>query len=378
MMYSSSPEYKAEVLGQFFTPPNIVEMMLELRKNKGCVLEPSAGDGAFLLSLESNAVGIEIDLDIDFQDSRIIHTDFFKYSIKHKFHTIIGNPPYVRFQDIEIPTRTLLPMELFDRRSNLYLFFIAKCMDHLVDGGELIFITPRDFLKATAAKKMNEALYKQGSMTHYYEMGDASIFEGAAPNCAIWRWEKGRKNKAMETGGFFHYKNGQIWFGDETTNETLGDYFDVKVGAVSGADDIYASEKYGNVKMVCSRTRKTGETRNMIYKYNECLDPHKERLINRKIRKFDESNWWEWGRGYCHREGERIYVNTKTRTSEPFFRTDEEAYDGSVLALFPKNGISCRLAEKKLNKVDWENLGFVCDGRMQFTQRSLATAPIGF
>ncbi|MCY4048700.1 MAG: class I SAM-dependent methyltransferase [Hyphomicrobiales bacterium] len=369
--------YKADVLGQFFTPPDIVKKMIGLRKNKGSILEPSAGDGAFISQLEKSAVGIEIDTDIDRKDSRVINLDFFEYSTENNFDTIIGNPPYVRFQDIADSTKALLSMEKFDKRSNLYLFFIEKCMRHLEKKGEVIFITPRDFLKTTSAKLMNEALYDEGSMTHFYDLGDARIFEDASPNCAIWRWELGRKDRRMKTGGRFHCKNGQIWFWDSDSNETLGDYFDVKVGAVSGADDVYTNKK-GNVDMVCSHTRSTKETRRMIYnKKRKCLEPHKTRLMSRKIRKFDESNWWEWGRGYCQRPGNRIYVNAKTRTANPFYVSDVEAYDGSVLALFPKNGISCTQAEKKLNKVDWEKLGFVCDGRMQFTQRSLANAPFG-
>ena len=46
-------------LGQVFTPQNIVENMLSLRKNFGTVLEPSCGDGAFLKNLP-NAVGTNV------------------------------------------------------------------------------------------------------------------------------------------------------------------------------------------------------------------------------------------------------------------------------------------------------------------------------
>jgi hypothetical protein len=35
-------------LGQVFTPPAIVEAMLALVRNRGRVLEPACGDGAFL------------------------------------------------------------------------------------------------------------------------------------------------------------------------------------------------------------------------------------------------------------------------------------------------------------------------------------------
>ncbi len=47
-------------LGQVFSPDNIVRKMIALRKNKGSVLEPSCGRGAFLKYLKE-AVGIELD-----------------------------------------------------------------------------------------------------------------------------------------------------------------------------------------------------------------------------------------------------------------------------------------------------------------------------
>ncbi|MDR2112022.1 MAG: hypothetical protein LBQ62_02800, partial [Candidatus Accumulibacter sp.] len=47
-------------------------------------------------------------------------------------------------------------------------------------------------------------------------------------------------------------------------------------------------------------------------------------------------------------------------------------YDGSVLAIFPRNpAVDTRALALALNRVDWEDLGFICDGRFLFTQRSL-------
>ena len=349
--------------------------MLSLRRNRGTILEPSSGRGAFLNCLEPGAVAVEIDESLS-DDPRVISSDFFAYPSMHKFDTIIGNPPYVRFQDIGPGTRELLSMGLFDCRSNLYLFFIAKSICHLNRNGELIFITPRDFLKATSAKKLNEVLFRCGTMTHYYEMGDAQIFDNATPNCAIWRWEKDSVDREMDTGTVFQYVNGQIYFGQGSQSK-LSDFFDIKVGAVSGADDVFANKNRGCTDMVCSTTAKDGKTRRMIYdRFDRSLLLHKQRLLNRRVRHFDEANWWQWGRKYCDRKGVRIYVNGKTRNRAPFFVCENEAYDGSVLALFPKNGVDPDRAAQKLNQTNWQELGFVCDGRLLFTQRSLANAPV--
>lgn len=365
-------------LGQVFTPEDVVDRMLKLRRNRGSVLEPSAGMGAFMSKLEKSAVGIEIDSKA-IADRRTKAGDFFALPTTRRFDTIIGNPPYVRFRDIPEKTRRLLPMDWFDRRSNLYLFFIAKSMAHLEPGGELIFITPRDFLKNTSAKRLNEELYRQGSFTDFHELGDKKVFDGFTPNCAIWRWVRGRKGRKTSMGNRFCYRDGQIWFGmPPASGASLENLFYVKVGAVSGADTIFANNRHGNVKMVCSTTCKDGALRKMIYNTNiRYLASHKAELMQRKIRKFDESNWWLWGRDYHKREGERIYVNCKTRNPRPFFASEHTAYDGSVLALFPKNGIDVAQAVEKLNKVDWESLGFVCDGRLLFSQKSLQNAPVG-
>ncbi len=364
-------------LGQVFTPPDVVEKMVGMRRNKGTILEPSAGSSAFMAALDSGAVGIELDGSV-VGDKRVQVGDFFAYPTDNRFDTIIGNPPYVRFQDVRASTKQMLPMDWFDRRSNLYLFFIAKSMAHLDKGGELIFITPRDFLKSTNAKRLNEELYRQGSITDFYDLGDTQIFEGFTPNCAIWRWERGRKSRKTTMGRLFCYQNGQIWFGDAPTGGSLGNFFNVKVGAVSGADSIFANQKHGNVKMVYSGTRKDGQERKMIYnKKCRYLERFKDTLIRRKVRKFNESNWWQWGRTYHKQEGERIYVNCKTRNPKPFFVSETEAYDGSVMALFPTSGIDVGKAADILNKVDWESLGFVSGGRLIFTQKSLQNAPVG-
>ncbi|MXZ54735.1 MAG: class I SAM-dependent methyltransferase [Gammaproteobacteria bacterium] len=348
--------------------------MLGLRRNFGTVLEPAGGKGVFLRLLEKNAVAIEFDESLN-TDPRLIVVDYFDYPTRHKFDTIVGNPPYVRFQDIIPRTKEKLPMELFDCRSNLYLFFIAKSIKHLEPNGELIFITPREFLKATSAKKLNEVLFREGTMTHYFELGDTSVFDDVTPNCAIWRWEKNNFDRLMETGGKFQCVNGQIYFG-ESARTTVNDFFDVKVGAVSGADDVFADRRFGCTDMVCSTTVREGNLRRMIYdRYHKALEPHKDRLLNRKIRRFNERNWWEWGRKYCSRQGVRIYVNSKTRNKKPFYISEIEAYDGSVLALFPKLGVDLDRAVQKLNATDWEKLAFVCDGRLLFSQRSLANAP---
>lgn len=348
--------------------------MLLLKQQDGSVLEPSCGDGAFVKFLK-NCVCIEIDE--KFQAENVLTIDFFDFPTDNKFDTIIGNPPYVRFQDIPKNTKEKLSLELFDARSNLYLFFIEKSIKHLKDNGELIFITPRDFLKATSSVKLNKFIFEQGTITHFIDLGDKKIFPGFSPNCVIFRFEKGnfsRKTK-FSTGEEkdFVFSNGQLLFTENTYNIHFSDVFFVKVGAVSGKDDIFFSEEFGETDFVTSTTFKTQKTEKAIFnKYHTQLVKHKEVLLSRKIRKINEKKWWQWGRLHYLSEEKRVYVNCKTRNTSPFFLNPCNNYDGSILAIFPRkqnNDLQEICAE--LNKVSWVELGFICDGRYIFSQRSL-------
>ena len=365
-----SKQLNVHSLGQVFTPQAVVMQMLALRQRRGRSLDPSAGDGAFSRRV-TGCEAIEIDPTVAPEGARVM--DFFSLPLTEKFDTIIGNPPYVRFQDIPGRTLGLLDQALFDGRSNLYLYFIEKAVRHLRNGGELIFIVPREFTKLTAARKLNAFLYEEGDITDFIETGDTRIFGTHHPNCTIFRFERGRYTRRLNDGRHFSLVDGQLMFLHGQYRLPLAELFDVKVGAVSGADDIYTHPQ-GNAEFVCSKTVDDGQTRRMIFgTTHPHLDAHKDRLLARRVRHFDESNWWHWGRMHHVSDSPRLYVNAKTRRPRPFFLHDCPNYDGSILALFPRiQGMDLALAADLLNdQVDWQELGFVCDGRFLLTQRSL-------
>ena len=358
-------------LGQYFTPDNIVDLMCSLTKNKGSVLEPSCGGGAFSDRFDK-VVAVEYDPTVC--PKYAINCDFFTYSLDNKFDTVIGNPPYVRFQDIV--TKDNLLMNLFDRRTNLYAFFIYKSILHLSPAGELIFIVPREFLFATSNLKLNTWLHERGTITDIIDVGDQPVFEDATLDCIIFRYELGNLSLKTNDGRKFVCNNGHLLFltGDYD-GVRLGDLFDVKVGAVSGCDKAFIHND--GIPFVCSTTVKDGKTRRMLYnKYHPYLDQYKDILLARGIKKFNKDNWYMWGRNYYVSDKPRIYVNCKTRQLNPFFLHDCKSYDGSVLALIPKQDINLNKAVEVLNNMDWEELGMKCGGRFIFTQRLLSDCNI--
>lgn len=361
-------------LGQFFSPRILVEKCISLIKNKhGRLLEPSCGNGAFKECLNDNSVFIEIDSKV-ITDKRVLNIDFFNYSTNEKFDTIIGNPPYVDNKFLNITHKTNIKVQ-----ANLYLYFIEKCFYHLKDGGEIIFIVPRDFIKLTSAKTVNELLYKHGTITHFYDFGDEKIFKEACPNVCIFRYEK--DNFSYKTNTFLGKQyllisNGIITFSNDKDLQPLGNFFDIKVGAVSGKDELFISDN--GDEFVYSKTATTNALKKMIYnRYDKSLDKHKELLIKRGIKRFNEKNWWSWGRTVDFREKQpRIYVNCKTRNSKPFFISNCDKWDGSVLALFPKKNVDLVKVTNLLNSIEWNKMGFVTGGRYIFAQKSLKEALI--
>jgi adenine-specific DNA-methyltransferase len=373
-------EYKVEDLGQVFTPIDIVNKMTSMIKNGMRILEPSCGDGAFLEVLENlykNVIGIEFDG--HHCPPNALNMDFFDYSVDEKFDTIIGNPPYVSGKKIIKETIDKISSKLITHgKSNLYLYFIEKCINHLTENGEIIFITPREFIKNTSSCKLNNFLYEKGTITHWYEFGDEVIFKGYSPSVVIFRFEKNnfsRKTITNDGEKNFINSNGQLLFLDkELKGKKLGDLFLVKVGGVSGMDQIFAEES-GNEDFVCSYTAQTGSLKKFHYNIlNDYMISKKDLVIKRKIKKFDETNWWTWGRDFYKSDRRRIYVNAKTRNPNPFFINECRNYDGSILALIPKNDeIESNIDNYliKLNKIDWNSLGFKVGGRYMFTQKTL-------
>lgn len=367
--------HKVKNLGQVYTPVNVVDEMLQLRKNKGSILEPSSGDGAFSSKIH-DIVSIEID-DANKSHSNII-MDFFDYSTDHKFETIIGNPPYVAYKHILKDSLTKIKsldyLNELDNRTNLYIYFIRKCLEHLTENGEMIFITPRNFINTTSAIRLNNLLHHCGTITDWHEYGDELIFKNYSPTVAVWRFEKNNFSRVTKTkigNKKFNLNNGQISFTSCDYDIKFSDLFFVKVGAVSGNDKIFV-HKNGNMDFVCSYTKSNGLLKKMYYnERNEYIERYKDVLINRKIKKFTESNWWHWGRGLYESNQERIYVNCKTRDKKPFFVHECKNYDGSVLALFPKIKMDIHKATELLNEVDWNDLGFVVGGRLCFSQKAL-------
>ena len=380
-------------LGQYFTTNNeLKEKVFEFILNNPInILEPSIGQGDLVAFITDKIPNItfdmyEIDTKIKLLDKleknnikdKVIYDDFMKQNITKKYKTIIGNPPYVR-----------------TKKGNLYINFTEKCFNLLdKDNGELIFIVPSDFLKLTSASKLLNKMMLEGSFTHIFHPHNEKMFENASIDVIIFRYCKNNLNgnlnnnlnenlnnnlnenlilnenlndkKVLYNDKLLYIINsdGLITFSEENTNNIninindnnqdnsninimFKDYFDIYVGIVSGKEEVYKNQELGNINVLTSEDK----VEKYIYlekypcddeKVNKYLLEHKKELIERKIKKFNENNWFEWGAPRNIKsinknlEKDCIYIYNLTRKINVAFLGKVNYFGGNLIMLKPK------------------------------------------
>jgi hypothetical protein len=100
---------------------------------------------------------------------------------KHSFHSIIGNPPYVRIQNTSLEKR--------DRYASTYLtasgrfdvstLFIELSEYLLCDQGRLGFIVSNKILSTSGARKLRRFLLAHFSIEEIVDLSDTKLFEAA-------------------------------------------------------------------------------------------------------------------------------------------------------------------------------------------------------
>jgi len=334
-------------LGQYFTiSEDLQNKCLEfILNNPKTILEPSYGKGHLVVKILQTLPTVEIiAYEIDKSLEPIIHSenihvtycDFLQHNIAQKFCTIVGNPPYVKTAS-----------------GNLYLKFIEKCVDLLENSGELIFIVPSDFLKATSARATILYMTSIGSFTDIYFPNKENLFKGANIDVMTFRYEKGLVNfgttKINNRSMYTLFSDGIITFHESPLENSVivRDVFHVYVGIVSGKEEVFKNE-IGNVKIL---THKDVQNKYILIDsfpssdevINKYLLEFKQSLITRKIRKFNSNNWWEWGalrniniiRENIGRPC--IYVYNLSRKPFIAFKSTVQLFGGNLLCMIPKS-----------------------------------------
>lgn len=194
-------------IGFVETPIDIANLMVELSavEKDELVLDTGCGKGVFLQALKekgyNNVVGIEIDRELydyckkKFRDTfHIILGDFLTYDFKEKFALIIGNPPYVHFNQLPSEMASNVKKIIKTSEGDIYYAFIIKSISLLKENGELIYIVPYHFFYNTYAKFVREAILKFGKIEIIIDLDEVRLFNNENPETIIFKFKKGKFN----------------------------------------------------------------------------------------------------------------------------------------------------------------------------------------
>lgn len=186
--------------GGFYTPEPIADFLADwaIRDSTSSILEPSCGDGNIISSLINRSEGLTDDrtreitgIELNAREAskaqkrgdqlrettqlEVMNEDFFKYCIdqtrwqQSEFDAVVGNPPFIRFQDFPEDQRERA-LEILSgsglsktRQMNAWMPFLIGGTQLLSDSGRLAMIVPAALLQVKYAGELREFLIDEFS-----------------------------------------------------------------------------------------------------------------------------------------------------------------------------------------------------------------------
>lgn len=226
MMSKKSAIESSPATGEVFTKPAVVRYMLKEIESAGRfrqwrklhILEPSCGEGAFVIPLIKKLVA-EVDdwsddhlrdylraCDIstgnikcvkskvaallraatcpertlrELLDAWFVCDDFLLVDLGLKFDVVVGNPPYIRFDDIEKSKQQQYRdrYSTFSERCDIYVPFFEKSLSLLSERGVFSFICTNRFVRSSYGRRLRQFITDKFHVALYLNMEHAQPFE---------------------------------------------------------------------------------------------------------------------------------------------------------------------------------------------------------
>jgi type I restriction-modification system DNA methylase subunit len=211
------PDNDLKLNGAFFTPAYIVDYIIDEIKPKENYrnIDPSSGCGAFLIGLaeyyhkqhkksvkhtvKENIFGADI-LPYNIErakrllsiyalqygeimeetDFNLYQRDSFRYRWTEKYDSVVGNPPYVKFQDLSDENRKYLVKHwktIEKGTFNLYFAFFELGYDLLKENGKLGYITPNNYFTSLAGETLRTFLINKKCLSKIIDFNSKKVFD---------------------------------------------------------------------------------------------------------------------------------------------------------------------------------------------------------
>lgn len=293
-------------LGAYYTPSALSDVLADwaIRSASEMVLEPSFGGCGFLKSAadrlqdlgartwNAHLYGCDIDkrafefLSKTFGGlvdlSHFSHCDFLSFSGAKgwpgSFDVVLGNPPYVPYQNIPATDRAVAIERLrdagikLDLRSSLWAYFVALGLTYLSVNGRIAWVLPGSLIQANYAKGLRELINSSFTRTHCFLIKERLfLYEGTDEQTVVLLaddyhkpeeisgadialttvkdvselqskiedWDEGRlKSEIIQKGsashGLLQQESSFSVLMKSTSCKRLGDYVNVRIGLVTG------------------------------------------------------------------------------------------------------------------------------------------------
>lgn len=277
-------------LGQYMTPTGIVNIILDsigyfgektLTKR---IIEPSFGDGSFLLEIleriihycqykgideikikeyiEQNVFGIEIDSDLYAECIKKLNSLLEAYNIPsvdwnknlylgdtllkfkdfiNTFDFVVGNPPYIRIHNLDERTRDFIKnknnFNFGDGTTDIYIAFYDLGLQMLKKDGRLGYISPNSFMKNTSQKKFRDFLINNKYIFKIFDFKNSKIFDGVDAYTCICILNK-NKERILDNVLYREYNMYEIVLEQEFERNFFLDMLNEKAWNLSSYDDL--------------------------------------------------------------------------------------------------------------------------------------------
>lgn len=109
------------------------------------------------------------------------------------FDLIIGNPPYIRQEDIkELKPNLAKNYKVYKGTSDIYTYFYELGFNVLKQNGVLSFITSNKYTRAGYGEALRELLLKNTTLLEYIDLNGIKVFDSATVDTSILSFEKAK------------------------------------------------------------------------------------------------------------------------------------------------------------------------------------------
>ena len=332
---------------------------------------------------------------------KIFHASFFKWEADCKFSYIIGNPPYITYQDLPKNERNDLRKTFLSCAKGKFDYcyaFIEKSINLLNDEGKLAYLVPSSIFKTVCGYNLRGML-----LPHLVEIDDFSdyqVFDKVLVKSSNFLYDKTNNND------YFYYKNtdkkrkiykksvGTKWCfsAHKSKKMKFGDYFTVSHGVATLCNSVFVLNDYienanciitkgssfekNSVKVAVSPRNMQYNRREMIIfpyyyengilkHYSECefrkLFPNTYKYLTEKKDVLDKRNsdrnslWFEYGRSQALSKinKEKLIVSTIITDAIKIYNVPEGSIPYSGLYIICKSNLSLDFAKQILESKDF-------------------------